>query len=199
MRSASLCALLAMFGCANTMNGEVEGEKVGGADDAIFQLEALASLNTGALVITGASDACEYLDRVEGLGGDCEDYCEELQPIARDHLPNGDLWTLTIWFMGLEGVERSYGHGGWADLDGFGAIIDRSNVEHWRDAEECTQACQADDMFGDGNTESSSGGTLTITSYETREILEGEYTIEFGSDLVEGHFSADWCDLVELN
>jgi len=198
MRPVTLPLLLALIGCANTMHGEVEGEKVGAPKDAVFQIESVGALVGGGLVLTGASDSCDYLDAIETVGGGCEEYCEEIQPIARDHLPNGDLWTLTILYLSLDQVVRSYGHGGWADMDGFGATIDRRDVSHLRDVDECIQMCQMDNLDGDGNSENSTGGALHITDYQTGESLEGEYSIEFGGDLVEGHFSANWCEVVEM-
>jgi len=59
------------------------------------------------------------------------------------------------------------------------------------------QLCQDDDPIPT-TTESSTGGTLELTAYDDREQLEGQYSIEFGTDVVEGHFSADWCEIFDI-
>ncbi len=202
MRPALLCLPLTLAACANTMNGEVDGRSVGSAHDAIFELETidlgpLGSYNTLWLIITGASDACEGLDELWDADGDCEEYCEELEPIARDHLPHSEVWTLSIWIAGTEEIEGLYSHGGWADLDGFGASIERWEVEALRDPAICEEMCEDGETIP-SDSENSTDGSIEIQTYESKESLEGEYTIEFDDDVVEGHFSANWCDIFDL-
>ncbi len=195
-----LCAALA--GCANTMRGQVDGEPVGPAHDAIFQLATtdlglLGTYHWIGLAITGASDACEGLDEMEELGGDCVDACEDLDEIAHDHLPANDMWTLWLVLASDDDITGVYPHTDQADFDGFGATIEHADVEALRDFDECVDACEDGDIYP-SDTDNSTGGQVEITEYESREQLQGTYSIEFGADVVEGQFKASWCEIFDL-
>jgi len=202
MRSTMLVLPLALLGCANTMTGTVEGERVGRANESIFQLVSydvpLVGTLTGiGVAVTGAKDACEGLDAIDQVSNDCNDRCDELLAIADDHLPSNEIWTLWVWLISDDSVEGTYLHSDQSDFDGFGASIERADVSALRDYDECVQLCQDDDPIPT-TTERSTGGTVELTAYDDREQLEGQYSIEFGTDVVEGHFSADWCEIFDI-
>lgn len=202
MRFPLIVLPLSLLACSNTMHGTVEGEKVGRANESIFQLVAyevplLGTLTAIGFAITGANDSCEGLDELDSVSNDCVDRCEELEIIAADHLPSNDIWTLWVWLVSDDAVEGHYLHSDQSDFDGFGASIDRADVSALRDYDACLDLCLDDDPIPT-TSESSTGGTVELTAYESNESLEGEYSIEFGTDVVEGHFSADWCELFDL-
>ncbi|MFH1463929.1 MAG: hypothetical protein ABIO70_06065 [Pseudomonadota bacterium] len=201
MRPALLCLPLALTACANTIHGEVNGERAGGARDAIFQvysldLGPLGTITGIALAITGASSACETLDALQSLSSDCNDQCDELGQISHDSLPPADLWTLVIGAGTDDEVLGTYPHTDQADFDGFGATIEHDDVSAWRDYDDCMALCEAGEEVP-SDSESSTGGELTITDYTSGEELVGEYRIEFGGDELTGHFSASWCEIFE--
>jgi hypothetical protein len=202
MRRAVLTLPLTLCACANTMSGTVEGERVGRANESIFQLASyevplVGTLTGVGIAITGAKDSCEGLDELEAVSNDCVDQCEELEAIAADHLPSNEIWTLWIWLISDDEVEGHYLHSDESDFDGFGASIDRADVSALRDFDECVALCQDDEPIPT-MSESSTGGSIELTSYESHDRLEGEYSIEFGADVVEGHFSAEWCEIFDL-
>ena len=149
-----------------------------------------------ALVITGASSACETLDALQDLSTDCNDQCEELEQISRDSLPPADLWTLTLWASTDDEIVGTYPHADQSDFDGFGAAIEHDDVSSFRDFDECMALCEAEEGIP-SDSEDSTGGELTITEYTSGEELVGEYRIEFGTDELTGHFAASWCEMVE--
>ena len=193
---------LALLGCANTMHGTIGGEDVGGADDAIFQLETydvpyLGTYTGVALAVTGAQDACTGLDALAEVEGQCSEQCEQLEAISRDHLPPDEVWTLWIWLATDAEIVGIYEHGTESDWDGFGAAIERDDVSALRDFETCVAACEDGELIP-STDESSTGGELEITDYTAGEELQGEFRITFDSGEVEGHFSASWCEIFEL-
>ena len=193
---------IVLLGCANTMSGTVEGERVGRANESIFQLISydvplVGTLTGVGIAITGAKDSCEGMDELDAVSHDCNDRCDELLVIADDHLPSDEIWTLWMWLLSDDAVEGHYLHSDESDFDGFGASIERADVSSLRDYDACVELCLEGDPYPT-TTESSTGGTIELTAYESHETLEGEYSIEFGADLVEGHFAADWCEIFEI-
>ncbi len=202
MRRVLFILPFTLMGCANTINGKVDGERVGSVKESIFQLVSydvpLVGTLTGiGVAVTGAKDSCEGLDELNNVSHDCVDQCEELELIAADHLPSNEIWTLWIWLVSDDSVEGHYLHADASDFDGFGASIDKSDVSALRDFDTCLEMCQEDESIPT-TSEDSTGGTIELTGYESRDRLEGEYTIEFGTDVLEGHFAADWCEIFDL-
>lgn len=201
MRPLALLPLLALPACANTIHGEVDGEDVGAVRDAVFQLEVLeipfvGSVTGVALAITGATDACEGYDELGSVDDDCTDRCEELAVIAEDHLPSDDLWTLWVWLATDDEVVGHYEHADENSFDGFGASIQHDEVSALRDYEACIALCEVGEDVPSTSTDST-GGTIEVTAYESADSLEGEFTIEFGADTLEGRFAAGWCELFD--
>jgi hypothetical protein len=201
MRPTLLSLPLTLASCANTIHGEVNGENAGGARDAVFQTTALEIPFVGtvtglALVITGASSACETLDALQDLPTDCNDYCAEVEEIADDSLPGSDLWTLMVWAGTDDEIVGTYPHADQSDFDGFGATIEHDDVSALHDLDACMELCEADEEIPSDN-EDSTGGELVITEYTSGEELVGEYHIAFGTDELTGHFSATWCEMIE--
>jgi hypothetical protein len=202
MRQALLLLPLSLLACSNTMQGTVDGERVGRANESIYQLISyevpLVGTLTGiGLIVTGANDACEGLDALDAVSNDCNDRCDELLDIAADHLPSDEIWSLSVWLVSDDAVEGHYLHSTENDFDGFGASIDKSDVSALRDYQECIDLCSDGDPIPT-TSENATGGTVELTAYEPNERLEGEYSIEFGADIVEGHFSASECEIFEI-
>jgi len=202
MRFPLMALPLGLLACSNSMSGTVEGERVGRANESIFQLTSyevplVGTLTGVGVAVTGARDSCDGLDELDAVSNDCVDRCEELEVIASDHLPSDEIWTLSIWMVTDDAVEGHYLHSDESDFDGFGANIERADVSALRDFDECVALCQDGDPIPT-TAENSTGGTMELTGYESHERLYGEYSIEFGADVVTGHFSAEWCEIFDL-
>ncbi len=193
---------IGLAACSNTMQGTVDGERVGRANESIYQLVSydvpLVGTLTGiGFAVTGARDACTGMDALDSVSNDCVDRCEELEIIAADHLPTDEIWTLWAWLISDDAVVGHYLHSDQSDFDGFGASIERADVSALRDYDACVDLCQQGDPIPT-TAESSTGGEIELTVYEPNERLEGQYSIEFGADVVEGHFAADWCQIFDI-
>jgi hypothetical protein len=202
MRPLLSLLLLGLLACSNTMQGTVDGERVGRANESIYQLVSyevplVGTLTGVGLAVTGARDACAGLEALDNVSNDCNDRCDELLDIASDHLPSDEIWTLWIWLISDDAVEGHYLHSDQSDFDGFGASIDKSDVSALRDYEACIDLCSDGDPIPT-TSENSTGGVIELTAYEPHERLEGEYSIEFGADVVEGRFSASECEIFEI-
>jgi hypothetical protein len=204
MRAALLVLPVTIGACANTMIGQVEGERVGHANESIFQVlsyeqPGIGSLTGVGIIVTGARDSCEGLSSLEEVSSDCVDSCEELEELASQHLPGDEIWSMVIWMISNDTVEGHYLHMDQADFDGFGATIEQADVSALHDYDTCLELCAAgEDTTPTPTTANSTGGWVELDLYESAERLEGSYAIEFGDDLVEGHFSAGWCQLIDI-
>jgi hypothetical protein len=202
MRPAVLFLPLALTACSNDISGEVDGERVGRVNESIFQVVSydvpLVGTLTGiGVIVTGARDSCAGMDELDAVSSDCVDRCEELEIIADDHLQGDEIWNLSMWLLSDDAVVGHYLHSSASDFDGFGASIERWDVSALHDYDDCLALC-LDDEFIPTTGESSTGGQVELTAYESKERLEGTFSIEFDDDVVEGHFGADWCEIYEI-
>ncbi len=85
--------LLAACGCANSMSGTLDGQKVGPARSAIYDeaemsmsvpgFGELVSLQVLRVFVSGFPDACALYDRIYDVDyTSCEETCEDLHEIA---------------------------------------------------------------------------------------------------------------------
>lgn len=221
----ALAALACAGGCANTMSGTLDGQKVGPARSAIFD-EAEMSLTVpgfGDLVsmqviqvfVSGFPDACALYDRVYDVEyTSCEETCEDLHDIAVDLLGHDEYWTLSMTLFPEDAVDTSYAVGSplddlslddidWFNLDDltltgndtFSAGAGLWDVAAWYDLAACEAACE-DDPSVIEQDEAAEEGEVEVKKFVEDSRLKGDYVVDFGGgDVIRGGFDADYCDL----
>ncbi len=205
--AAAIAAVFGLSGCPNTMNGKVDGDTVGPARDAIYDIAEVDFFGVEAayvmIVITGVPNACEVwedFDDVDWNDG-CDDYCEELNEVAVEHLHHDFYWNLSISLHAEDdnSVEAEYD---WDDEFGeeeFTASVERWDVSLLYDVDACEEECDdGDPVIDDDNGEDAEDGTVVISRYDSSDdIIVGDYEIEFDSadEVVSGQFKATECDL----
>ena len=209
--------LLAAGGCANSMSGTLDGQKVGPARSAIYD-EAemsmsipgfgdLVSLQVLQVFVSGFPDACALYDRVFDVDfTSCEESCEDLHDIAVDLLGHDEYWALSMTLFPEDAVEAEYTEGDLLDdldlgdlsltgNDTFTAGVSLWDVSAWYDLGACEAACEDDpDVIDDD--EAAESGELEVTKFVADSQLNGDYVVDFGGgDVIRGAFDAGYCDL----
>ena len=209
--------LLAAGGCANSMSGTLDGQKVGPARSAIYD-EAemsmsipgfgdLVSLQVLQVFVSGFPDACALYDRVFDVDfTSCEESCEDLHDIAVDLLGHDEYWALSMTLFPEDAVEAEYTEGDLLDdldlgdlsltgNDTFTAGVSLWDVSAWYDLGACEAACEDDpDVIDDD--EAAESGELEVTKFVADSQLNGDYVVDFGGgDVIRGAFDAEYCDL----
>ncbi len=221
----AILALLAVAGCANTMSGTLDGQKVGPARSAIFDeaemsltlpgLGDLVSLQVIQVFVSGFPDACALYDRVYDVEyTSCEETCEDLHEIAVDLLGHDDYWALSMTLFPEDAVEAAYSEGSplddlslddidWFDLgdltlqgnDTFSATAGRWDVSTWYDVAACEAACEDDPAIIEED-ELAEEGEVQVKKFVADSKLKGDYVVDFGGgDVIRGAFDAEYCDL----
>ena len=209
--------LLAAGGCANSMSGTLDGQKVGPARSAIYDeaemsmsipgFGELVSLQVLQVFVSGFPDACALYDRVFDVDfTSCEESCEDLHDIAVDLLGHDEYWALSMTLFPEDAVEAEYTEGDLLDdldlgdlsltgNDTFTAGVSLWDVSAWYDLGACEAACEDDpDVIDDD--EAAESGELEVTKFVADSQLNGDYVVDFGGgDVIRGAFDAEYCDL----
>ncbi len=189
-------------GCENTMNGSVDGDSVGVARDAIFDevevsLPFWGDMHLIQVFITGVPNACEAWKEIQDIPqNDCDDLCDDYVDYANEYLGANTYWNLTFSVWPDGDAETDYDQGAtWGD-DEFTAIIDQSDVSAMYDHAECEDECENNEAVIDDESDEADDGDLTITKYDSKDLVKGNYELDFGNDdLVKGQFKATYCDM----
>ncbi len=217
--------LLVGAGCANTMSGTLDGQKVGPARSAIFDeaemsmsipgFGELVSMQVLQVFISGFPDACALYDRVYDVSyGSCEETCEDLYEIAVDLLGHDEYWALSMTLFPEDAVDTAYTEGGplddlslddidWWNLDDltltgndtFTAGASLWDVSAWYDLAACEAACEDDPSVMEDD-ELAETGEVEVGKFVEDSKLKGNYVLDFGGgDVIRGAFDAEYCDL----
>lgn len=203
---AVIAAIILITGCPNTMSGTVDNETVGPARDAIFDISTVDIFGVEAafitIVITGVPNACEVWDDFDDVdwSGDCDDYCEDLNAVATEHLIYDTYWNLTISLHAEDdnSVEADYDQDDDFGEDEFHASIENWDVSLLYDVDACEEECEdGDPVIDHSDDENAKSGTVIVSRYEHKDVIKGNYEIEFDSEdeVVKGQFKATHCDL----
>lgn len=195
-----LAGALVAGGCANSLHGELDGERVGPARDSVFDegeldLGALGRLQVLVVAITGMKDACTGVESMEALDGSCTEVCAGMAEVARDHLPSGEMWTAWLYLSTTGEVVGSYGPADWTQSAGFTAILQRSDLVLWDDEEACVAACEGGEDLSLDTFEDADAGEVIVEEWEPGQRLSGSFDLDFGADEVSGGFAATLCDV----
>ncbi len=198
---ALLTTLTLGAGCANTINGSIDGERVGTARDAIYDevevdVPFLGSMHLVYVTVTTVPNACEAYDEMMDIDWNgCDDYCDDLYDFATRYLGLDQYWNLTMALWPGGSVETEYDYGNDVD-DEFTATISRWSVANLYDPAACEDECEDGDEPAPTENDDGEDGFIDIAKYEEKEMVKGSYEIDFGgSDVLKGNFNATYCDM----
>lgn len=220
-----VAVLLVLGGCANTMSGTLDGQKVGPARSAIFDeaemsmsipgFGELVSLQVVQVFVSGFPDACALYDRMYDIEySSCEETCEDLHEIAVDLLGSDEYWTLSMTLFPEDAVDTAYSEGDplddlslddidWWNLDDltlsgndtFTAGASLWDVASWYDLAACETACEDDPTVVEDD-ELAEAGEVEVKKFVEDDRVKGDYVVDFGGgDVIRGAFDAEYCDL----
>jgi hypothetical protein len=154
------------------------------------------------VVVTDVPDACEVflaMDDAEETSDDCEELCASYLQIADDHdLDEDEYWSVMFTVNTNDGAVGGFDYADLADeTDEFTAIYSRLDARDLVDQATCESACEDQELLT-SEDELPDDGSLELEEVDD-EQLPGTFTLEFGgTDLLEGSFDADPCDVEEL-
>ena len=206
MRGWKVAAVLLGVGCGPvSIDGEVDGQSVGGARDAIWDefevdLGPLGSYQYTAVILTDVHDACEVTDAfAEALReeSDCESLCEVyLDTVEQWELSTEGYWTLSLFANTSDDEAGEFAFDPLAEAGEFDATFSRIDSSDLVGQSECEDACEDRELL-ESSEDDGEDGTLELEAAEGEE-LSGTFTVEFGgADLLEGDFTATRCDMTD--
>jgi hypothetical protein len=205
MRNSLLSLLLVAVGCGPaSLGGVVDGERVGGARDAVWDDVELdfgpfGEWSATTVLVTDIPNSCEVLDDMaDAFEFDCEERCEEyLDVLERHNLGQDSYFALSIYADTSDGAEGSFGHDDEVGEGEFDASFVRWDVSVIADPAACEEACEEGELL-ESESEEVDGGELELAGFDG-DILSGRFTVEFGGDEgVQGSFHAASCDLGDV-
>ena len=190
-----------LWGCGPaSLSGEVDGGRVGGARDAVFDTYSLdlgpfGELDYAVVVLTDFADACEVLEAyTDAFEGDCEERCEGYVDVTEEFgLGAESYWSFSMTLNVSDGEEGEF------DLDtelGDGEFV--ASFSSWdarplQDQDSCEESCKDNELF-DADEEEGEDGRVEITRAET-DLMSGRFDVELGGDEgLGGSFDARPCD-----
>ena len=191
--------LLLLAGCANSIDGEVDGYEPNRPRDAIFtsteiDVFGIANLKMAALLLTNMEQACDGYQALESVSTEsCEQSCEDLMAIDVEYLNGDDLWALLVYFASWDDWVGDYAYLDLTAERTFIGSLFRTDVSALDDLESCVADCESSSAADTWNKEAT-GGVFTLETYEPNDLAEGSFNLSFDSDDLEGSFSADWCE-----
>lgn len=202
MGRIAILAILSLTACGVSVSGEVDGEPVGGAREAVFDeveinLGPLGDFKTMAVMITDVKDSCRVYDTInDQTSVGCEARCADLSAVANEDLGADDYFQiLLVLTADPDRVEGDFSFvGGVPGEDAFTGSFARFDVSALYDEQGCIDTCEAGNPIVESNPEDASGGALTVNGYESGEGIRGSFDLEFGAESVDGSFNAKRCD-----
>jgi hypothetical protein len=204
MRRTTLVAAL-VCGCGPaSLSGEVGGDRVGGARDAIYDtlsldFGGLGELELAFVFLTDFPEACDVIDAYsDAFEFDCEERCEEILSVSERYgLDAESYWSFSMTVNVTDGDEGEfdYEEDSQAIEDGeFGAAVFSAwDAVQLQDAAECEAACAEGELFAPSDT-AGEDGTLELTGTED-DVMSGRFEVDLGGDEgVSGSFDARPCD-----
>ena len=187
-----------LAGCGG-VSGEVDGLRVGGMEDALFDRFELLGVDLVFLWLSDVPDSCDAFDEAFEAGGSCEETCEELGAVAETYLTGDEHWALSTTMRIGGDVEGTYSYDDDVLLgeDGFTAEFFRWDVSLWSDYDRCVDECQEGDALTGSDSEPADGGTVEITAGDDAEVAGTlSMTFDDGGEL-DGSFTASRCEMAD--
>jgi len=190
-----------------SVEGTVDGEEVGGARDAIYDILDLevpfvGDIEFTVVVLSDTEDFCEVTQAFADADEDAED-CEELctaylQVVEDFDLDPESFWTLMLSVNTSDAAEGAFDFEELVAEEGeFTASFSRFDASDLSDQSLCESACEDIELL-EAEVEVPESGTTELEAVSDEE-LPGTFTLEFdGGDALEGSFEADRCDLSDL-
>jgi hypothetical protein len=206
MRKNVISLLLLAAGCGPaSLGGLVDGERVGGARDAVWdEVEVdwgpFGEWSATTVLVTDIPNTCEVLDAMaDAYEFDCEERCEEyLEVLETHHLGQERYFMLSIYADTSDGAEGSFSQDEEVGEGEFNASFASWDVSVIADPDACEEACEEGELLEDESEEDTDGGELELGGFDG-DILSGRFIVEFeGDEGVEGSFHAESCDLGEV-
>jgi hypothetical protein len=204
MRGVSLLVVLAACSPAS-VRGQVDGEGVGGARDAIWDelsidLGPLGEYSVTAVILTDFPEACAVF---EGFYEDafqlsCDDVCDEYLELAQTYdLDREAYWSLSLSINTSDGFEGTFDFDRELGDDEFVADYSAWDATPLQDAGVCEDTCEDGDLL-DPDTDEGEDGTLELEGIDDEDVLRGQFETSFGGeDGLQGSFRATRCDMSE--
>ncbi|MFT7521023.1 MAG: hypothetical protein ACI9MC_003174 [Kiritimatiellia bacterium] len=191
---------LALAACNGAnISGEVQGEPVRGARNAIFDqadvnIPLIGSQKWLLLIVTDLPDACRvYTELADNVEFTCEESCEDLGRIAQQDLGADDYWTLNLTIIADPArVDGTFTQASVPGSNQFSGTFTRWQTAHLYDEATCLQTCQ-DKGALPSDTTSVGGGTTLVDKYESNDTLNGSFDLVLDGDTIDGSFSAKPC------
>lgn len=208
MRLGTLLVLGLVACDANSIDGTVDGTEVGGARDAVWdevevEIPFAGSYSVTTVIMTDFPDSCavfEGFSEAEDDADDCEELCEGYLAVVDEFgLDPEDHWSLSFLINTSENGTGDFDFADIPEEDEFSGYFTFVRGEDLLDQSACEDACEDGELLGDEDDfEAIEDGTVTLEEVEDGE-LPGSFAVEFGgTDLLEGSFRAEACDLEDL-
>jgi hypothetical protein len=202
LAAGAALAALAATGCSPAnVGGEIDGERIGGARDAIYDTLGVDFGPFGeyellVVILTDFSDACETYDAFYDAAGDewdCDDRCERYLEIADEHHLGDAHWATVLSVNTSDGTTGEFDHDVELGEGEFSSEFNAYDTEPLHDAAACEAACEDGDLLAP-DTDDSEDGTLELE--ERDEAIGGRFEVSFGGDDgLDGGFTARPCDM----
>jgi hypothetical protein len=200
----ALLMFTTMYGCGPaSLSGEVDGERVGGARDALYDTYSLdlgpfGDYAFAFVFVTDFADACEVVASYsDAFAFGCEERCEEILEVSERHgLDDESYWSFAMTVNISDGEVGEFDYE--TDLAGIEENEFSGSFSSWaggplQDPSLCESACEDGALF-ESDDEVGEGGQLEITNFDG-EILSGRFEVDLGDDEgLSGSFDAHPCD-----
>ena len=207
MRRTTLL-LTMLWGCGPaSLSGQVDGERVGGARDAVYDTYSLdfgpfGELEFALVVLTSFPEACEVVEEYSeaARGGDCEERCEAIVAVSEEYgLRDERYWTFSMTVNVSDGEEGVFDYEtdtSSVEDEEFYGVFSSWDGRALQDQAACEEACEDGELL-DPSDEEGEDGELEITRADG-ETLSGRFDVDLGGDeRVRGGFDARPCDTEE--
>lgn len=202
---APLLAAALLAGCGPaSVSGMVDGDRIGGAVDAIYDtievdLGALGEVNVMLLIVSDIPDSCQVFEEFyEDLNLSCEELCDNYVDTAEQYLGRKDYWALNLSLVSNGSFEDVYDYeeGSTLEDEEFQLAFYKYDAEPLYDDDSCEDACEDQDLL-EPDQENGNSGELEIVEQDG-DLVRGRFEVDMGGDEgLRGSFTATECDMVE--
>ncbi len=201
MRILQIFGLLFLTACGPaSVSGVVDGERVGSAQDAFFDVVELdfgifGEVNFLVVVLTDVPDACDvYQDVFAGNFQTCEDRCDTYVQIGEDTLGKDSYWSTTLIAHSDGDFIREYEYDEDLGEDEFTLGFARIDTTAMYDQATCEEACRDGELL-EADNETGNDGVLDIKDFVSGDSASGNFNVDMGNDEgLRGSFTAHECD-----
>lgn len=193
-----------LVGCGPaSVSGMVDGDRIGGAVDAIYDtlevnLGPFGEVNVMLVILSNIPDSCQvFEDFYENVEPTCEDRCDGYMETAEDYLGGKEYWALNLSLVSNGSFEDTYDYEeGQLEDEEFQLSFFKYDAEPLYDEDACIDACEDLDLL-EPDTENGNDGDLEILE-EDGDLVRGRFEVDMGGDEgLRGSFTATECNMVD--